>query len=389
MKVLLICDYYNDTQLYQEPILSKYYRHLGHEVFVITSQYEDVFEYVGEKKIQNTESVYTIGKNGEKIFRLPYTINILNKIKRFPSIDSILEDTKPDLIYFHDISFNLHEAVKYKKKNSNCKMIMDYHADYSNSGKNWISINILHKIIRKRYLHLYLKYIDKIFPIVPHGIPFLKEIYNIKESHMEVLPLGVDTLAMDEIKGDLNDFEQKIKKQYDIPENAVLIANGGKLNNLKRTEVIINALKQLPDNVHLLLFGKATTEEYQKYLEKLAEGLNVHFLGWISTEDTLKLLSISHMAVFPASQSVLWQQSIGAGLPLIVGDSGGQSAEYLNKNNNVIVISNDNINASYFSNIILSLINDKEKYDLMKEGAAKTTREYLDYTLLAKKTMDV
>lgn len=71
---------------------------------------------------------------------------------------------------------------------------MDYHADFSNSGKNWVSINILHKIIRKKYLYRYKKYIDKIYPVVPAGEEFLHKIYGISYDEMELLLLAVSMM---------------------------------------------------------------------------------------------------------------------------------------------------------------------------------------------------
>lgn len=387
MKILFICDYYDDSQLYQEPMLSKYYRHLGHKVYIITSHHKDVFNYVSEKNVKVNFKETVLGRYGEIIYRLPYTINVLNKIKKFSNIFSILDEVAPDMVFLHDISFNLHEVIKYKRKNKSIKIIMDYHADYSNSGKNWVSINILHRIIRKRYLHFYLKHIDKIFPIVPHGAKFLNEIYSIENNRMEILPLGVDTLAVEEIKSNIKDYKKQILSKYNINENALLLVSGGKLDELKKTDLLIQAMGNLPSNVHLLLFGKPTTEKYKLYLEKLSEGLNVHFIGWITAEETLKLYLISDIAVFPASQSVLWQQAIGAGLPLLVGDSGGQSAEYMNKNNNIIVVDKENLNVNTFSNILTELICDERKRKNMSEGAVLTTKTYLDYKIIAEKTL--
>lgn len=389
MKILFICDYYDDSQLYQEPMLSKYYRHLGHKVYIITSHHKDVFNYVSEKNVKVNFKETVLGRYGEIIYRLPYTINVLNKIKKFSNIFSILDEVAPDMVFLHDISFNLHEVIKYKRKNKSIKIIMDYHADYSNSGKNWVSINILHRIIRKRYLHFYLKHIDKIFPIVPHGAKFLNEIYSIENNRMEILPLGVDTLAVEEIKSNIKDYKKQILSKYNIDENALLLVSGGKLDELKKTDLLIQAMGNLPSNVHLLLFGKPTTEKYKLYLEKLSEGLNVHFIGWITAEETLKLYLISDIAVFPASQSVLWQQAIGAGLPLLVGDSGGQSAEYMNKNNNIIVVDKENLNVNTFSNILTELIRDERKRKNMSEGAVLTTKTYLDYKIIAEKTLIV
>lgn len=44
MKILMLCEFYNEIWN-QENLLVKYYRKHGHEVTVITSTYESVFDY--------------------------------------------------------------------------------------------------------------------------------------------------------------------------------------------------------------------------------------------------------------------------------------------------------------------------------------------------------
>ena len=386
MKILFIVDFYDDGQLYQEPLLAKKYIDLGHEVFVFTSHNTDVFKYINEEKIENKQLKIYRGKNGENIYRFPYRINLLKRIKSFPNLTQHLKSISPDLVFFHDISFNMHEVVNWKKKyKPNLKIIMDYHADYSNSGKNWLSINILHKVIRKGYFHKFLKHIDKIYPIVPEGIRFLKEVYSIPEKNMELLPLGVDLALINEIK-DKTDRKMS-REKFGLSANKIIIATGGKLNEIKRTDVAIKMMEKLPSNVHLVVYGKAFTDEFGAYLQKLTEGKNVSFTGWLNLEETIELLLCSDIAVYPASQSVLWQQSIGCGLPVVAGDSGGQDMEYLNRHNNLVKVNVENINPEYFAKTVWGILNDQERFVLMKEGAKKTVEEFLDYKILALKTI--
>ena len=53
-------------------------------------------------------------------------------------------------------------------------------------------------------------------------------------------------------------------------------------------------------------------------------------VGWLNQDDLNRHLAMADLAVFPASQSILWQQAIAMGLPLIVGDAGHQDISYLN-----------------------------------------------------------
>lgn len=385
-KILMICDFYGVGQTYQENLLAKYYTKLGHSVVILASTTEILADFIAEKYDKNKPKSITY-ENTVKIIRLPYKLNLFNRIRSFPEVYSILTDEKPDLIFAHDIYFNLHEAVKYKKM-FKIKLILDYHADYTNSGKNWLSINILHKLIRKPYFKRFQNEIDKIYPIVPEGAKFLNDIYDVQYEDMEVLPLGCDFDKITKIKKKI-DIKQE-REKLGIFNNDLIVINGGKFNKLKKTHLTIETLRKLKNpNIHLLIFGKAEAghEDYENFMHESSKDLNVHFLGWINSDEAYKYMLISDVALFPSSQSVLWQQCIGAGLPLIAGDSGQQDMSYLNKNNNLIRVDKENINAEYFSEILNDLYIDRSKLMEMKKGSIRTTQEYLNYELIVTKTL--
>jgi len=393
----MLCDFYNKSQQYQENLLSKYYKKQGHVVIIIASTFESIFDYMEEKynrSIKESECIV----DGVKIIKLPYSINLFNKLRKFNGVNKILEKEEPDIIFSHSIHLNLYEAVKYKKKNPKCKIIMDYHGDYSNSGKNWFSINILHKIIRKRILYSVLRYIDKIYTIVPAGYVFLNKLYSIPYSKMDLLPLGVDIDKSNEVRQ--QNKGKAIREKYGITADDFVIFTGGKLDLVKRTDIIIEAINILSDSrIHLFIVG-AISENNVPYKERL-EGLikgnqRIHFTGWLDGEEIYDYMNASDIAIFPASQSVLWQQSIGMGLPLIIGTVVHvneiifeQDADYLNVNNNVIVLDKDKVNSQEIAKHIKRLIDDPDLLNMMKKGAIKTSEEFLSYDIIVKKTLEV
>jgi len=386
MKILMLCDFFSDNQEYQENLLTKYYIKNGHKVIIIASTFESPFDYTSNIYDSQKKALKYTNENST-IYKLPYQINLFNKLRRFRNIDQILNTEKPDLIFSHDIHLNLIEAVAFVKKNPSCKLIMDYHADYSNSGKNWLSIEILHKQIRKRILDYCKKYIHKIYPIVPASAIFLNEVYNIPYNQMELLPLGVDYIYCNEIKksGSGNIIRQKLK----IPNGALVIFTGGKLTYEKKTHILIEAVIKTK-NTHLLIVGDASEDNSNYKLQLLslsAKSNNIHFIGWINNKEVYDYMSASDIAIFPASQSVLWQQSIGMGLPLIVGMVGVQDPSYLNKNDNVIILKDSEIT---WNNIYKQIKLFDENRDLLKlaqRGAEKTASEILNYDIIAQKTL--
>ncbi|WP_343659508.1 glycosyltransferase family 4 protein [Chryseobacterium sp.] len=386
MKILMLCDAYFIDFQYQENLIAKSYIKLGYEVVVITNTNEKILDFINDIH-DNSLPEKIEYDNGVKIYREPYSINILHRVRRFKNVKRILDQEKPDFLFSHDIQFNIGDLVDYKKK-YNTRIIMDYHADFSNSGKNWVSINILHKIIRKKYLYRYKKYIDKIYPVVPAGEEFLHKIYGISYDEMELLPLGCEYDECEKFRKETDII--KLREEYGISPNDIVIITGGKFHKLKRTDLAVKAVKKINQkNVHMIVFGTADKnhEEYLKTMLQDAEGANIHFTGWADSKKIYELMAISDIALFPASQSVLWQQSIGMHLPLIAGDAGGQDMSYLNQNGNLIKIDASDINEDFIKEILLDLIQNPEKIESMKKGAEKTAKEYLDYSIIAKRTL--
>lgn len=389
MKIVMLQDFFGEGLQYQENLLTDHYIRQGHEVVVICSTFENVFDYVSDNYIASRPKK-EVNYNGAKIIRLPYSLNFMNKLRRHSGVFEIICREKPDLIYAHDIHLNLKEAVKYAKENRNCRIIMDYHSDFSNSANHWLSLPVLHKIIRKNILYKYLDHLARIYPVVPASEVFLNKVYDVPYSRMDLLPLGCDYRTCKETIN--NTDRSKLREQFGIKEKDFVIFTGGKFQPEKRTELAVKALKKIAmNNVHLIIIGEAGADHksYEEKLKAEAAGTNTHFAGMVNAERSYELMSISDVALYPSSQSVLWQQSIGMHLPLIAGDTGDQDMSYLNKNGNVIKISKENINEDFIANILMSFISDTDYLNSMKEGAKKTAQEYLDYDVIAKRTLEV
>ena len=385
MKILMICDFFNRNQLYQENLLAKYYQKFGHEVSIIASKHESIGDYYKQKSVKNIEPS-TCTLDDLKIIRLNYAYNIYNRIRFLDGIYEKLIIESPDIIYVHGLTLCLFPCVRYKKKNTNTKIIFDIHADYSNSGTNWISLNILHRLIYGFVLRTQLKFIDNLFAVTPRGQEFVKEVYKISSDKLKFLPLGADTDEINVIQS--TNSRTVIKKKLGISPNSFIIFTGGKLVATKRTELVIEAVINLNvSHVHLLVIGNDQDISYYEGLRRASKNCkNIHFLGWLNPKDIYKFLYASDIAVFPNSPSVLWQQAIASGLPLIIGDVFG-NAEYLNKFNNAYILREDSHSSEEIKNLINNLLNNKRTLINMKAGAVKTTKETLSYNIIAHKSI--
>lgn len=388
MKILMLCDFYNEKLEYQENLLVKYYVKHGHTVTVVTSTFESVFDYNADRRPGNEPS-RTVERGAARTVRLPYRYNILNRLRAFPPIDELLESEAPDLIFVHDIMLNLPECVRYVQRHPDCRMIMDYHADYSNSGRNALSRRVLHGVCRKWFLDRARPHLRKIFPVVPASAQFLHEIYKVPLADMELLPLGADTdLAADVRRSGAG---RALRADLGLTDEDRVIFTGGKLTPAKRTELLLEAaalLRRFP--LHIVVVGQAGEEHaaYKQELHRLASAdPRVHMVGWLDREAVYRHLAMADLAVFPASQSILWQQAIAMGLPLIVGDTGHQDISYLNTERNIVILGKDEITSDRLAGAIASVIGDPERMRAMSDGARRVADTHLDWNRLVERTL--
>ena len=385
MKILMICDFFQESQSYQENSLAKYYLKKGYKVTILASTTDSIFDYyngVYDKAI--LPKTYFV--SNLKVVRLKYSINILNRIRCLKGLSNAINDETPDIIYVHGIMINLFEAVRYKSFN-NCKIIYDSHADLSNSGTNWLSLNIMHRIFYRFIIKFLYKKIDRIFYITPEGGNFLNKYYGIPHKHMDLLPLGSDNDYINDIK--TNYSRTDVRKKLGFKDSDFLVVTGGKLAPIKKTELVIQAMNLVKDNsIHLIIIGKSVDENYGNKLFELSKtNPNIHFLGWLQQEQLSKCLYSSDIAIFPAAQSVLWQQSIGFGLPLIVGDF-SVDPKYLNKNYNIIIMKNIQVKPVKVSELLIKLFKDKKLFKEMKNGALETANGFLSYEKIADRSIN-
>ncbi|WP_223606118.1 glycosyltransferase family 4 protein [Chryseobacterium sp. OSA05B] len=386
MKISIITDFYGNDLTYIENELAKQYTKFGFEVFIICSVTDNPFDFYSHNYYEGKKSSIEV-HDGIKIYRQPYKLNIKKRIKSFEDVYNILCSEKPDFIFFNGVHLNLRDAARYKKKKE-CKIILYSETDYSNSAQNWLSLNILHKVIWKAVLNQYKKNIYKIFFATPASSKFLKEVYDVPFNEAELLPLGCDCNISDDIINTVD--RDAVRNKLNIGSNDYVLITGGKLEIRKMTEIAIEAVKILNrKDVHLIVFGAPAngSEEYFRELEKSAYGHQIHFTGWLSSDMFYQYMAISDVAVFPASQSVLWQQAIGMHLPLIAGDAGEQDMSYLNFNENIIKIDKDNIVPIKFAETIEQLISIPGQLNKMKKGAEKTAKENLSYEIIARKAI--
>jgi glycosyltransferase involved in cell wall biosynthesis len=101
---------------------------------------------------------------------------------------------------------------------------------------------------------------------------------------------------------------------------------------------------------------------------------------------------MADIAIFPASQSILWQQAISMGLPLIVGERSAaatqlQDVSYLNGEDNIIVLQAQSPMVDELKYHIVRLAGDRSERQRMSAGARLVTERMLNWNTLIDRTL--
>lgn len=379
MIVLNVCvnGIYTDGYTYHENLLPKYHKSLGYEVHILASQYE--FSSDGSV-VKSTKTNY-IDENGVHIHRLPiwWNLGINSKFKIFKGFMKEIETIHPDIIFCHLFQFlNAFELVKYKKKHSEVSIYVDSHADYINSARTIISMNLLHRGVWRLCAHRLYEICEKFYGVLPVRVEFLKKVYALPDEKVELLIMGVDDIEAE--RAERVDIKCKTRERYGVSANKFLIVTGGKITGAK-PEIITLVKSMSYIDAQLIVFGPIDSEIRNDFMTACCS--NTKHVGWLSETEAYDLFAIADLVVFPSTHSVYWEQVAGQGIPMIIRKWEG--IDQLDLGGNIRYLSG--ISIENMVEDINAVVNNPEVYRSMKENAWMKGRKYFSYRSIAERSI--
>lgn len=380
MRILHLClsASFVDGLSYQENLLSQYHKKMGHEVNVISSlvNINDKGQYV-----LDAEAHEYVNEHGVSVSKLAYRLgNKLGKLLRvYKGTYAAIEKAAPDVIFVHGVQFmDMGILVKYLKKHPQVKVFADNHADFSNSATNWLSKNILHKIVWRSCAQRINPYVEKFYGVLPARVDFLRDVYGLPEEKIELLVMGADDELVE--KASAAEVRAEIRKKYEIEEDDFLIINGGKIDLFKKqTLLLMDAVNSIDDpKVKLIVFGSIVPELKEEINNRLSD--RVKYIGWVKSDDSYNYFAASDLAVFPGRHSVFWEQVAGQGIPMICKRWVG--TDHVNVNGNVLFLKTDTA-----EEIKDAIGNVMDHYGEFKAAADKS-RSTFAYGDIAKRSIE-
>lgn len=386
MRVLHVClaVFYIDKYGYQENILPKMHQLQGHDVKILAST---------ETFIDNMNLGYIKANNyftetNIPISRIPYIEFlphfIVKKLRIYKNVYKSLDSFKPDIIFLHDVQFlSIITIIKYLKKNKDVIIYADGHTDFNVSARNWLSKNILHKVIYRFCAKLIEPYLKYFYGVLPIRNDFIRDVYKISPKKIKLLVMGGDTSDIDFTKKD--DIKNKIRISLKISKNDFLIITGGKIDKYKNIPLLIRSIVLINNpNIKLIVFG-SMEDNLHNELNDLINHECIRYVGWKSQRDISDLFLSSDLAFFPGRHSVLWEHSIALGIPGVFKKWDG--INHVDLGGNCIFL--DEISPNKIIEIITKIYLDKKLYNKMLDISIKEGIPYFSYYEIAKRAIEL
>lgn len=385
MKIVHLClaSFYPDHYSYQENLLPKFHKQLGYEVEVIASTQS--FDQYGKPCYLDQTGSYQ-NEYDIKVTRLPYRSDhaVWKKLKRYIGTYQAISKASPDILFIHGGQFlDIDQVVKYLRQHPDVTVYVDNHADFSNSATNWLSKNILHKIVWKQCIHQIEPYTRTFYGVLPVRVDFLKNIYQLPAEKCKLLVMGADDDLVEKAKS--NQSRRLIREKYGVAEDDFLVMTGGKIDQWKtQTLLLMQAVRNIGDeHVKLIVFG-SVTQELKDDVQRLSGGSKVQYIGWLNSADTYDYFEAADLVVFPGRHSVMWEQVTGQGIPMLVKDWDG--THHVDLGGNVEFLSHDSVEE--IQEKIESIVRDPIKYSAMKKTATEKGMEVFSYKQIAKRAVE-
>ena len=369
---------YNDYWGYQENLLPKYHRKLGHDVTVITTntQHKDgtIIEIgCGEYTLDDGVRVIRCSR---KQYCHPTISGLNSKLEVY----DILKELRPDFVFFHGlVSHSIDDVIKYKRENPSCMVVQDNHLDYINHKRN---SSIKDKIVRSYYrLHnrQSVKYVEKVYGVTPWRKQYAEEYFKIPKSKTDVLIMGADDEKIDfKHKAEIR---STLREKYGITSDDFLIVTGGKIDARKNIHLLMEACSELK-NVKLLVFGNVA-DDFKNVFEDLSKSINVIYIGWLASDDVYNYFFAADLVFYPGQHSVLWEQACAAKVPCAFKKWPGM--DHVNNGGNSEFI--EHITVESLKKTIQEL-HFTEKYYRMKAVAESENMNIYLYSNIARKSLE-
>lgn len=353
----------------------------GHEVHVVTANHPNTLEHEDDRGVK----VHRV-KNLE--FNTPDFLSWVLQLNTGMIAYALeLHREQPfDLIHAHD--WLVVQAGVALKKGLSVPLVGTIHATEigRNKGHLWTELS---KYINQ--MEWFLGFESWRVIVCSHYME--REVgghFQVPRDKMDIIPNGVDYTKFDKA---MDDGEYWNFRRQFAEDNQKLVFFVGRMTPEKGAQVLLEAVPRVLAGYHdarFVIVGKGGfLDELKRRANELGVGPYVHFTGFVSDEDLLKLYQVIDVAVFPSLYEpfgIVALEGMASRVPTVVSDTGGLG-EIVEHTKSGITTYPGNPESLAWG--ILEVLKHKDYGELLSTNARKRVEEVFNWTTIAKSTSNV
>jgi glycosyltransferase involved in cell wall biosynthesis len=235
-----------------------------------------------------------------------------------PNIQKKIQQLKPDVIHTHTIGA-LWYIGKATSKVDTAAIIHTEHIDNVIKATGNIA-----KLKTRLMWHQAAKFAARFSCVSPEVLESAARYRTVPRKKLTVITNGIDLSIVANARENRAELRQSKRQELGLPEDAILLGTVGRLNEVKRQELLIQATTRIPD-VHLVLVGDGPE---RGKLEQITTELNlsnrVHFIGFQSQpESWLAAVDVFALSSRLEALPLALLEAMAAELPVVSTNVGG------------------------------------------------------------------
>lgn len=397
MKIVFLIDYFQPKLGYQEFFLAREMQKLGHQIFVVTSNYyfpfpdyqNTVFKVLGERE----KGTGVFIEEGLTVHRLPLLFETKNgAVTLLRNFKKTLFKIKPEIIFSDGVFTPLAFQAASCKKRIGYKLFYDSHTSNFNSKLDNTIPKKLYMFFLKTFLIPYIKKSADGFTAVGESErALLCKEYNLKPDRVKLIPLGADTeIFYPDLKK-----RKEMRQKLGVHANEVLIVHAGKIAKNKDIDILFKALssifKKLKKTKLLIISGGEEDLINNLKLYAQTNGFNHQIIWQQPVENKLlaNFYNAGDIGIWPGNLSNTIIEAMACGLPVILPKviCQGQTSSHLLENGNGLSFKRGDFDE--LAEKIKLLVNNKRKIERMALNSRKLVKDNLSWQIIAKKYLDL
>ena len=352
MKIVILTSYFQPKLGYLEVFLAQEFQKMGHDVFVVTSNYyfpfpdykSTVFKVLGKRKRQT--GIFT--ERGIKIYRLPFLYQSRNgAVTLLRGIRKTLSKIKPDAVFVYGVFSPL--AVQAAQ----CKKILKFKIFYSNHASEF-NTKLRSTFSKRIYMHMFKKVFiphirqkaDGFIAVGESEGYLLSSEYEINIQKIKIIRPGAN------IPKHYFQKRKGVREKLDITKEEKLIIYAGKITENKDINILLRAYKLVNtkvNNAKLLILGGGESVFLNK-IKTIVDnelGEKVLFHPPVQNRYLQDYYCAADLGVWPGDLSLTIIEAMACGLPIVLPEhlakGKGQTTKHLVKYKNGLQFKRGNI----------------------------------------------